>query len=104
MCKLSDVVLFSAAIPGQGGTHHLNERWPSYWANLFGSAGYDVLDVVRANIWDDARVEWWYRQNLLVFGTKRVYLGSRVAGTLIEIVGRPRWISYILAASESTVD
>jgi SAM-dependent methyltransferase len=70
MCKLSDVVLFSAAIPGQGGTHHLNERWPSYWANLFGLAGYDVLDVVRANIWDDARVEWWYRQNLLVFANK----------------------------------
>jgi hypothetical protein len=29
-----------------------------------------VLDVVRANIWDGARVEWWYRQNLLLFANK----------------------------------
>jgi SAM-dependent methyltransferase len=70
ICKLSDVVLFSAAIPGQGGTHHLNERWPSYWADLFASAGYEFLDVVRGRIWNDTGVEWWYRQNLLLFASK----------------------------------
>jgi len=70
ICKLSDVVLFSAAIPGQGGTHHVNERWPSYWVDLFASAGYEVLDVVRGRIWNDERVEWWYRQNLLLFASK----------------------------------
>jgi 2-polyprenyl-3-methyl-5-hydroxy-6-metoxy-1,4-benzoquinol methylase len=26
----ASVVLFSAAIPGQGGTGHVNEQWPSY--------------------------------------------------------------------------
>src|SRR5690606_16087480 len=25
--KLSDNILFSAAIPGQGGDHHINEQW-----------------------------------------------------------------------------
>ena len=70
ICRLSDVVLFSAAIPGQGGVHHINERWPSYWAGLFASAGYEVLDVVRGRIWNDERVQWWYRQNLLLFANK----------------------------------
>jgi SAM-dependent methyltransferase len=70
ICKLSDIVLFSAAIPGQEGTHHINERWPSYWVGLFASAGYEVLDVVRGRVWSDERVEWWYRQNLLLFASK----------------------------------
>ncbi len=25
------VVLFSAAIPGQGGVNHINEQWQSFW-------------------------------------------------------------------------
>lgn len=70
ICSLSDVVLFSAAIPGQGGCHHVNERWPSYWADLFGSAGYEVLDPIRGRIWNDARVEWRYRQNAVLFANK----------------------------------
>src|SRR5205809_4162841 len=32
---LSPVIFFSAAIPQQGGTGHLNEQWPSYWQDLF---------------------------------------------------------------------
>jgi len=81
ICRLADVVLFSAAIPGQGGTHHLNERWPSYWVDLFASAGYEVLDVVRGRIWNDKRVEWWYRQNLLLFANKTGL--SRVAQSAV---------------------
>ncbi len=67
LTRLSDVVLFSAAVPGQGGDHHINERWPTYWAELFGSEGYEVVDVLRGMIWDDARIGYWYRQNLLLF-------------------------------------
>jgi glycosyltransferase involved in cell wall biosynthesis len=70
LCNLSDRVVFSAAIPGQGGTGHLNERWPSYWSAIFRQHGYDCHDVVRPRVWFDARVEWWYAQNILVF-TKR---------------------------------
>jgi len=70
LCALSDVVLFSAAVPGQDGTPQSNERWPSYWADLFQAAGYEVLDIVRGRTWNDARVEWWYRQNLLLFANR----------------------------------
>ena len=44
LTKLADVVVFSAAVPGQGGTHHVNEQWPSYWINLFSTFGFKALD------------------------------------------------------------
>jgi SAM-dependent methyltransferase len=61
------VVLFSAAVPGQGGTGHRNEQWPSYWAERFGRHGYEVFDLLRPRLWSDPRVNFWYRQNLLLF-------------------------------------
>jgi hypothetical protein len=66
----ADVVLFSAAVPGQGGTGHINEQWPSYWASLFRVHGYRPLDVLRPMIWEDAEVVHWYRQNLLIFASE----------------------------------
>lgn len=35
LTKLGPVILFSAAIPHQGGTRHVNEQWPEYWARYF---------------------------------------------------------------------
>jgi hypothetical protein len=37
---LSDVVYWSAARPGAGGQHHVNEQWPPYWHELFERRGY----------------------------------------------------------------
>ena len=70
LAGLGPVVLFSAAVPGQGGTGHLNEQWPSYWARRFAEHGYTVVDCLRDRIWNDPRIEWWYRQNLLLFVRK----------------------------------
>jgi len=67
LTALSDVVLFSAAIPGQGGVGHINCQWPSYWHPKFAAHGYQCYDALRWLIWNDDRVEPWYRQNLLVF-------------------------------------
>ncbi len=66
LCSLAPVVVFSAAIPGQGGTGHVNEQWPSYWCELFEAAGFKVSGALRFEFWNDDRVENWYRQNLLV--------------------------------------
>lgn len=66
LCQLAPVVVFSAAIPGQGGTGHVNEQWPSYWCDLFEAEGFAVSGALRFELWDDDRVENWYRQNLLV--------------------------------------
>ncbi len=66
LCQLAPVVVFSAAIPGQGGTGHVNEQWPSYWCDLFEAEGFAVSGALRFEFWNDDRVENWYRQNLLV--------------------------------------
>jgi SAM-dependent methyltransferase len=70
LVALAPVVLFSGAVPGQGGVHHVNEQWPSYWAQLFKQHRYRALDVLRPLIWDDASIAWWYRQNLLLFASE----------------------------------
>jgi SAM-dependent methyltransferase len=67
LVRAAPVVLFSAAIPLQGGTEHVNEQWQSYWAKLFAEHGYIALDCIRPAVFGDSRVEWWYRQNILVF-------------------------------------
>jgi hypothetical protein len=67
LCDAADVVLFGAAIPGQGGEHHVNEQWPSYWARLFAERGYACFDCIRPAIWANDSVEIWYRQNVLVY-------------------------------------
>ena len=72
LCRHADVVVFSAAIPGQGGTGHINERWPSFWAALFARHGYRPYDLLRSQLWWDERCGWWYRQNVLVFATDTV--------------------------------
>jgi len=62
----SDQIAFSAAIPGQPGQAHINCRWPAYWQHLFNQIGYSCEDTLRERIWDDSRIEPWYRQNLFL--------------------------------------
>ncbi|UFN47217.1 hypothetical protein LPC08_14400 [Roseomonas sp. OT10] len=67
LCALGDLILFSAAIPFQQGTGHINEQWPEFWATLFRDRGYACFDPLRPRIWGQPGVDWWYAQNLLVF-------------------------------------
>ena len=61
-----DVILFSAAIPGQGGQRHINEQWPEYWQKKFARHGFYFHDIVRPMIWNNENVNWWYRQNIFL--------------------------------------
>jgi 2-polyprenyl-3-methyl-5-hydroxy-6-metoxy-1,4-benzoquinol methylase len=67
LTHLSDIILFSAAIPGQEGTYHVNEQPPEYWAAIFLKFGYVPVDHLRDQIWNNEEVEWWYQQNLLFY-------------------------------------
>ena len=67
LCMHADIVLFSAAQPGQGGEHHINEREPSYWASLFAASGYGAYDSIRPLIADQKLIDPWYRFNTLLF-------------------------------------
>ena len=62
-----NVILFSAAAPGQGGEHHVNERPYSSWRDLFHERHYTALDMLRPVVARDVRVEPWYRYNSFVF-------------------------------------
>jgi hypothetical protein len=67
LCDMSDIVLFSAAIPLQGGVNHVNEQWQSFWAGLFAARGFNCYDAIRPAVWTDNRVSSWYRQNALLY-------------------------------------
>ncbi len=67
LTRLAPVILFSAAIPFQGGTGHVNEQWPEYWKAHFRQFGYIMFDVLRAKIWDNEAVQPWYRQNIFLY-------------------------------------
>jgi hypothetical protein len=76
LAGLSDLVLFSAAIPGQGCVGHINERWQSFWRDLFAARRYAPVDVLRHQLWNDQEVEAYYRQNMVLYVSKEV-LGVR---------------------------
>jgi glycosyltransferase involved in cell wall biosynthesis/GT2 family glycosyltransferase len=67
LVQLSDCVLFSAALPYQGGTDHINEQWLEFWAILFRRHDYVACDLFRSRIWSNKSVEYWYSQNLILF-------------------------------------
>jgi len=67
LVALGPAILFSAAIPGQGGVAHVNEQWQDYWARLFLMHGYDVVDIIRPAIWSREDILPWYAQNTLLY-------------------------------------
>jgi SAM-dependent methyltransferase len=75
LTTLGSVVVFSAAIPFQGGNNHLNEQWPDYWAALFAERGYTFVDCLRPRVWNNPTVEWWYVQNMF-FVVEQARLGE----------------------------
>lgn len=63
----SDIVLFSAAIPNQGGEDHLNEQWPAYWIERFAQHEFECFDCLRPLMWNNSGISLWYRQNMMLF-------------------------------------
>lgn len=78
LTQLSDVILFSAAIPFQGGQNHINEQWPSYWAQKFAQHDYVFMDVLRPIFWGNEKVKYWYRQNIFLIVKKGVHIDYNV--------------------------
>ena len=79
LCGFSDIVLFSAALPYQGGIHHVNEQWVEYWNRKFRALDYVAFDIFREPFWNDARIPYFYRQNCLLYVRTRwvAMLGTR---------------------------
>jgi SAM-dependent methyltransferase len=62
-----DIILFSAAVPGQGGEFHVNEQPLSYWRDKFAALGFRVFDWLRPRIRRERAISPWYRYNTLLF-------------------------------------
>ena len=89
LTRHGDVVLFSAAVPHQGGEHHVNEQTPEHWRQRFASRGYDAYDWLRPQLAEARDVMAWYRFNAVLYadaaGAARLppaILDSRVEGPL----------------------
>lgn len=72
LCRMSDVILFSAATRCQRGDAHVNEQRCSYWVKLFQKKGYIPFDVIRPVIWYDEKIPIWYRQNTILYINEKV--------------------------------
>lgn len=67
LVQASDIVVFSAAVVGQGGQHHINEQPLAFWQNLFDAEGYDAYDCLRPTLMADNSVKPWYRFNSIMY-------------------------------------
>jgi SAM-dependent methyltransferase len=67
LVRHGSLVLFSAAVPGQGGKGHINERPLAYWRDMFAERKFRAFDFLRPRIADEGGIEWWYRYNTLLY-------------------------------------
>jgi cyclopropane fatty-acyl-phospholipid synthase-like methyltransferase len=90
-------ILFSAAIPGQSGQNHLNEQWPTYWADKFAKHGYYFHDIIRPEIWGDENVDWWYKQNTFL-------VNKEFSGKTIMNLVHPLCFKHNVDSRQSLID
>ncbi len=88
------MILFSAAIPHQGGTNHINEQWPEFWAHLFAEHDYVPVDCLREALWDDDNVAYWYAQNLILY-VKRSVLADSPELAQLAAATNPRRLTLV---------
>ena len=84
-------IIFSAAIPGQGGVDHVNEKWPTYWIDKFSRHGYSCYDLIRGEIWNDANIPFWYRQNIIVLSSDPIVNYKDLKNDIFDIVHPEAW-------------
>ena len=72
LTNASDIIVFSAAVPMQGGQNHINEQPLTYWVNLFDKYNYKFYDIIRGRIWNMDNVFWWYKHNMVVFSKNKL--------------------------------
>jgi len=94
LTRHSDLVVFSAACPGQPGQHHVHCRWPEYWQGLFNERGYACDDAVRWRLWAMEGVDPWYKQNMFI---ARRAPGEAGREPRLRAVVHPEMMPYIRA-------
>jgi SAM-dependent methyltransferase len=84
ICKTSDLVIFSAAIPGQGGYNHMNEHSMQYWVQLLEANKFIVFDLFRSELNKFKRLPFYYRNNIILAVSEEYYIKNLNKINLIE--------------------
>ncbi len=94
----SDLILFSAATPGQGGENHINEQPLYFWQRAFAAHGYIAFDAIRPKFRSDPLVEPWYKFNSILYASPaaisslpRSVLETKVEQCPVREIGDLRW-------------
>ena len=85
LVRHGNVVLFSAAVPGQGGENHINEQPYEFWRMLFAEHQYAPYDFLRPMLRGNSTVEPWYRNNIILYVADKAQtsLSPSIAATKI---------------------
>lgn len=69
LCKSTNTIFFTAATPGQGGTHHINEQPRQYWIEKFRDNNYKLdkkdMELIRKQV--NIKETNWVLENMFVF-------------------------------------
>ncbi len=105
----TDFILFSAAIPRQGGLGHVNLQRHAYWHEKFSNLGFSFFDGFKPEIISNQGIKYWFRQNLFLYHrgkfTERFQNLSNITNPEFELVhksilnkpiGRKEWLGLFL--------
>jgi SAM-dependent methyltransferase len=67
LARLAGHVMFSAAVPGQGGYGHINEQPHEYWIERFEDLGFAHTAILQRRFKHNEAVASWYRANVFIF-------------------------------------
>jgi SAM-dependent methyltransferase len=95
------IILFSAAIPKQGGFNHVNEQWPEYWMEKFKKHGYVFHDIIRGQIWYNPDIEGCYKQNIFIVAHKSVRINAE--NVAIYSIVHPDYFFYLHTRLEGEI-
>jgi hypothetical protein len=82
--------------------NHINEQWPAYWQKIFDSCGFDMLDYFRPLIWNNKKIERWYRQNLFLVVKKGHPLSNNLNKNILSLV-HPELLTAVIQQHEEKV-
>jgi hypothetical protein len=72
LTSCAPVVIFSAAVPNQGGHGHINCQARGFWHDLFIANNFQVADTMRKELRDTDDLAIWYKLNLVDYVTNNL--------------------------------
>lgn len=86
LTRVAPVVIFSAAVPGQGGHGHINLRPREEWHAWFTQRGFVLRDSLRSRLRANEAIAPWYRFNVLDYVRQNDSTDPIVSQTVARLV------------------